>query len=58
MVKNIELLEKLRRRATRMLEECVVKSYKERLEIVGLTTLESRRTKTHLIESVQNSKGV
>ena len=57
MVKDIELLEKVQRRATRMIEECAGKTYKERLKIVGLTTLECRRMRADLIEVYKILKG-
>jgi len=50
LVKDIELLEKVQKRATRMIEECAGKIYVERLKIVGLTTLECRRLRADLIE--------
>ena len=50
LVKDIELLEKVQRIATKMIEECTGKSYDERLEIVGSTTLEVRRSRADLIE--------
>jgi hypothetical protein len=57
LVKDMELLEKVQRRATKMIEECIGKSYMERLEIVGLTTLESRRCRADLIEVYKILKG-
>ena len=41
-MKDIEKLEKVQRRATRMMEECRGKSYNDRIQILGLTTLETR----------------
>ena len=38
---EVMLLEKVQRRATQMIEECKGKSYEERLEMLGLTTLET-----------------
>jgi len=40
----------VQRRATPMIEECVEKSYNERLEIVDLTTLENRRIRADLVK--------
>ena len=40
-----------------MIEECTGKSYEERLEIVGLTTLEVRRSRADLIEVFKILKG-
>ena len=50
MVKDITVLEKVQRRATRMITECKGKTYAERLDMVGLTTLESRRLRADLLE--------
>ena len=47
LVKDIAVLEKVQRRATRMITECKGKTYEERLKLVGLTTLENRRMKGH-----------
>jgi hypothetical protein len=43
LAKDIIILEKVQRRATRMIVECRGKTYDERLELLGLTTLETRR---------------
>ena len=48
--KDIDILEKVQRRATRMIEECKGRTYEERLEITGLTTLEARRTRADMLE--------
>jgi len=40
-----------------MIEECASKTYEERLKIVGLTTLESRRLRADLIEIFKIQKG-
>ena len=42
--------ERVRRKATRMIEECNSLGYEERLKIMGLTTLETRRIRADLIE--------
>lgn len=44
------MLERVQRRATRMIEECNSLGYEERLKITGLTTLETRRIRADLIE--------
>jgi hypothetical protein len=58
MMKDIMLLEKVQRRATKMIDECKGKSYEERLEIVGLITLEKRRMRADLIEAFKILKGI
>jgi len=58
LVKDIELLEKVQKRATRRIEECASKTYEDsRLKIVGLTTLECRRLRADLIEVLKMLKG-
>ena len=58
LVKDIEILEKVQKRATRMIEECAGKAYEGRLQIVGLTTLECRRLRADLIEMFKILKGL
>ena len=41
--KDIDNLEKVRRRATKLITQCKGLSYEDRLKIAGLTTLEKRR---------------
>lgn len=48
--KNIEKLEKIQHRATKMIEGYRNYSYEDRLKYTGLTTLEDRRTRGDLIE--------
>ena len=50
LTKDIELLEKVQRRATKLIRDCKALSYKERLEKVNLTTLEIRRERADMIE--------
>jgi retron-type reverse transcriptase len=57
LVKVIDILEKLKRRATRMIRECTGKTYDERLTMVGLTTLECRRVRADLLEVFKILKG-
>ena len=57
MIKDITILEKVQRRATRMIIECKGKTYEERLKLVGLTTLENRRMRADLIEVFKIIKG-
>ena len=42
LVKDIEKIEKVQRRAPKLTNECRRKSYKERIQMLGLTTLETR----------------
>jgi len=48
--KDIAALERVQRRATRMVEECKGLEYEDRLKRIGLTTLETRRVRGDLIE--------
>jgi ribonucleases P/MRP protein subunit RPP40 len=48
--KDIEKLEKVQRRATKMVKGLINKSYSERLTYLGIPTLEERRTKIDLCE--------
>jgi len=43
LTKDIQVLEKYPLRAPRFIDECGGMEYEERLRIVGLTTLETRR---------------
>lgn len=56
--KNIDNLEKVQHRATKMIEECKHLKYEERLIQTGLTTLEERRTRGDLIEVFKMIKGL
>ncbi|MEW8548554.1 MAG: reverse transcriptase family protein [Candidatus Thiodiazotropha sp.] len=49
--KDIEILEKIQKRATRMVPELKNLSYSERLKHLGLTSLEDRRKRGDLIEA-------
>jgi ribonucleases P/MRP protein subunit RPP40 len=57
LVKDIAILEKVQRRATRMISECKGKTSDKRLEVVGLTTLEIRRLRADLMEVFKILKG-
>ena len=50
LVKDIEFMEKVQKRVTRMLPDLKNMSYPERLKKLGLTILESRRLRGDLIE--------
>src|SRR6266516_8053586 len=55
---NIENLEKVEHRATKMMEECKVLKYEDRLIQTGLTKLEERRTRGDLIQVFKMIKGL
>ena len=48
--KDIETLERVQRRVTRMVEGLKNLSYEDRLRKMNLTTLETRRTRADMIE--------
>jgi len=50
LVKDINLLERVQKRATRMIEECKGMGYEDRLKELKLTTLETRRIRADLLE--------
>jgi ribonuclease P/MRP protein subunit RPP40 len=50
LVKDIEILERVQRRATRMIGDCKGQSYEQRLVCLNLSTLEKRRFRADLIE--------
>ena len=49
--KNIDLLESVQRRATKLVSSCRDLSYYDRLKYLGLTTLETRRLRGDMIET-------
>ena len=55
--KNIEKLERVQHRATKMTSACRNMSYSERLKFTGLTSLEDRRDRGDLIEVFKFVKG-
>src|ERR1051325_4873607 len=57
LVKDMKVIEKIQRRATRMIWECKGKGYLERLNIVKLTTMETRMLRADLLEAFQILNG-
>lgn len=55
--KDIEILERVQHRATKMIAECRSLNYMDRLNRVGLVTLEKRRTRGDLIQLFKLLKG-
>jgi len=55
--KDIESLEKVQRRATKMIDECRGLKYEDRLKVTGLTTLEARRNRGDMIEVFKTIRG-
>ena len=55
--KDIDLIEKIQHRATKMIGALKNNTYEERLTILGLTTLETRRIRGDLIEVFKIFKG-
>ena len=56
--KDIEVMEKVQRRATRLIEGFKLLSYEERLKRLNLTTLETRRIRADLIETYKIFNGL
>jgi hypothetical protein len=55
--KDIELMERVQRRATKLVKGMGNKSYEERLRLLQMTTLETRRLRGDLIEVFKIMKG-
>ena len=55
--KDIDLIEGPQRRATKMIPNLKNKSYDERLNILNITTLETRRLRRDIIEVFKICKG-
>jgi hypothetical protein len=56
--KDIDKIENVQHRATKMIEGCRKLTYEDRLRRTGLTTLEERRTRGDLIEVFKMLKGL
>lgn len=56
--KDVEKLERVQRRATKLISECRNFSYEDRLKFTGLTTLENRRDRGDMIEVFKLAKGI
>ena len=56
--KNIDNIEKVQHRATKMIKECKHLNYEDRLIQTGLITLDERRTRGDLIEVFKMIKGL
>jgi len=56
--KDIDVLERVQKRMTRMVEGCKNVSYEKRLSKLGLTTLETRRVRADLIEVYKICQGL
>ena len=48
--KDIDVIERVQRRATRMISECRGLEYPERMKLLRLTTLKTRRMRADLLE--------
>jgi len=55
--KDIDKIERVQHRATKIISECRNLNYKDRLEYSGLTTLEDRRNRGDMIEVFKLTKG-
>ena len=56
--KDIDKIERVQHRATKMIEECRGLGYEGRLKFTGLITLEDRRTRGDMIEVFKVLKGI
>ena len=56
--KNIKLLEGVQRRATKLVRGCRNLEYEDRLKVLGLTTLETRRLRGDMLETFKIVSGM
>ena len=56
--KDIDKMERVQHRATKMIEECKGLCYEDRLKVTGLTTLEDRRERGDMIEVFKTLRGI
>ena len=56
--KDLDSMERVQRRATKMITECRGLSYENRLEVLGLISIEARQTRGDLIQVFKLIKGV
>ncbi len=56
--KDIDKLEKVQRRATKIISECRGLSYVDRLKVTGLTSLDERRDRGDMIEVFKTIRGL
>jgi hypothetical protein len=57
-LKNIKAIEAVQRRATKLVREVSGKAYEERIRILGLTTLEERRSRGDQIQQFKIKNGL
>ena len=57
LAKDIELMERVQHRATKLISSLRKETYENRVKILGLTTLETRRLRGDLVEAFKVMKG-
>ena len=58
LVKDIECLEKVQRRAIKLVQGLKYKQYDDRLKLLGITSLKKRRIRGDLIQVFRRVKGL